>query len=53
MATNPAGWSMAAGQAHLLGLVVQAGVALLGQGGDDQVVRLHDDLLRSALPQPM
>jgi hypothetical protein len=34
---------MAAGPAHLLGLVVQAGVALLGQGSDDQVVRLHDD----------
>ena len=47
---SPAGWSMAAGQARLLGLLVQAGVVLLGQGSDEQVVRLHDDLLRSALP---
>ena len=40
---SPAGWSMAAGQARLLGPVVQVGVVLVGQGGDDQVVRLHDD----------
>jgi hypothetical protein len=42
-ATSPVGWSMAACQARLLGLVVQAGVVLVGQGSDDQVVRLHDD----------
>jgi len=32
-ATSPVGWSMAACQARLLGLAVQAGVALVGQGG--------------------
>jgi hypothetical protein len=52
MGTVPAGWLMAARQARLLGLVVQVGVVLVGQGGDDQVMGLHGDLLRSALPQP-